>query len=253
MIKERNLIIENNKAWYKKTYNSLIETRKSRGLDKATLDYYTERHHIIPRCMGGKDEDDNYVLLTAREHIIAHMLLSSIYPDNYKLLKAAVMLTTKICCNGEKITISSRLASYFKEKYSKSQKGKQHSEEHRRKQSEGLIKFNKENPGFWKKEEYCNRMPLEARKRFSDNWKGDKNPNYGGISESHRENLKKSHIGHKFYGNTPKQVQGPDGTIYNSIKEASIAAGENYSTFKKHLRKLPYSDKHREYNGYKII
>lgn len=203
--------------------------------------------------MGGKDEDDNYVLLTAREHIIAHMLLSSIYPDNYKLLKAAVMLTTKVCSNGEKITISSRLASYFKIEYSRSQKGKKHTEEHKRRQSEGLIKFNKNNPGFWKKEENHGEMPLKVRERFSEKWKGEKNPNFGGISNSHRENLRKSHIGHEFYGNTPKKVLGPDGTIYNSIKDASIAANENYSTFKKHLRKLPYSNKHREYRGYKII
>ena len=86
-----------NKIWYEKTYNSLVETRKSRGLDKTKLDYYTEKHHIIPKCMGGKDEDDNYVLLTFREHIIAHKLLTRIYPDIPGLyLSVSLMLSTDI-------------------------------------------------------------------------------------------------------------------------------------------------------------
>ena len=68
--------------WYEETYNDLIITRKSRGLDKSSLDYYTEIHHIVPRCMGGTDDENNLVLLTAREHIIAHMLIVRIYPNH---------------------------------------------------------------------------------------------------------------------------------------------------------------------------
>jgi hypothetical protein len=34
-----------------------------------------ERHHIVPRSMGGKDNKDNLIVLTAREHFIAHRLL----------------------------------------------------------------------------------------------------------------------------------------------------------------------------------
>ena len=40
---------------------------------------YTEEHHIIPECLGGKDTPDNMVALTAREHYVAHLLLSKIY------------------------------------------------------------------------------------------------------------------------------------------------------------------------------
>ena len=36
-------------------------------------------HHIIPRCIGGKDSPDNLVNLTFREHFVAHLLLAKIY------------------------------------------------------------------------------------------------------------------------------------------------------------------------------
>jgi phosphoglycolate phosphatase-like HAD superfamily hydrolase len=49
------------------------------------LDSYTERHHIIPRCIGGTDVKENLVDLTAREHFICHRLLVNIHPDNNKL------------------------------------------------------------------------------------------------------------------------------------------------------------------------
>jgi hypothetical protein len=76
-------------------YNKLCNRGKERGLNKKNLDYYTERHHIVPKCIGGSDEEDNLVLLTAREHYIAHQLLVKIYPNNYKLSYAVKMLCMK--------------------------------------------------------------------------------------------------------------------------------------------------------------
>lgn len=37
---------------------------------------YTEKHHIIPKSMGGTDLSQNLVILTAREHFICHWLLT---------------------------------------------------------------------------------------------------------------------------------------------------------------------------------
>lgn len=36
---------------------------------------YTEKHHIIPKSMGGSDDSNNLILLTGREHFISHILL----------------------------------------------------------------------------------------------------------------------------------------------------------------------------------
>ena len=35
-----------------------------------------ERHHIVPRSMGGTDHPDNLVYLTYREHYVCHVLLT---------------------------------------------------------------------------------------------------------------------------------------------------------------------------------
>lgn len=43
---------------------------------------YYERHHIVPKCLGGNNEKSNLVLLTAREHFLAHRILYKMYPKN---------------------------------------------------------------------------------------------------------------------------------------------------------------------------
>jgi hypothetical protein len=72
---------------YEKIYNSLIERGKSRKLY-----CYVEKHHIVPRCLGGSDDIDNLVELTPEEHYVAHQLLVKIYPGNHKLIRAAAMM-----------------------------------------------------------------------------------------------------------------------------------------------------------------
>jgi len=49
------------------------------------LDTYTEKHHIIPKCMGGKNDKDNLTTLTAKEHFIVHKILCILHPNSEKL------------------------------------------------------------------------------------------------------------------------------------------------------------------------
>jgi len=72
---------------YERIYNQIIESTKSENRVKGSSIYY-EKHHIIPRCIGGNNDKENLVLLTAREHFICHKLLCEIYPDNKKLVFA---------------------------------------------------------------------------------------------------------------------------------------------------------------------
>lgn len=76
----------NKDADQKQLYEELVELGKTRKLGKTE---YSERHHILPRCMGGTDGDDNLVTFTALEHIVAHILLYRMYPDNLKIAMAA--------------------------------------------------------------------------------------------------------------------------------------------------------------------
>lgn len=70
------------------TYNEFIQeildTRGRFGITEG----YKERHHIIPRCIGGSNNKDNLIDLYAKEHFIAHMLLAKENPTNEHLVYA---------------------------------------------------------------------------------------------------------------------------------------------------------------------
>jgi hypothetical protein len=94
---------------YFRWYNSIIEFRKQN-----TPEGYSEKHHIIPRCIGGSDDSDNLVRLTAREHYICHLLLTKMYSDNK--LKYAFVSMVNLNNDRQQRTykISSRLFEYSK-------------------------------------------------------------------------------------------------------------------------------------------
>ena len=77
------MLFINNK--YTVWYYSIITNAKNR-----TKDSYTEKHHIVPRSMGGDNSLDNLVALTAREHFICHLLLTKMTEgeNRYKMLSA---------------------------------------------------------------------------------------------------------------------------------------------------------------------
>lgn len=63
---------------YEEFINNILNTRGR----FACGDEYHERHHIVPRCMGGGNEEENLIDLFAREHFEAHRLLALENPDN---------------------------------------------------------------------------------------------------------------------------------------------------------------------------
>ena len=54
---------------------------------------YCERHHIVPKCMGGTDTEDNLIDLYGREHYEAHKLLALENPECLKLVSAWWMMS----------------------------------------------------------------------------------------------------------------------------------------------------------------
>jgi len=77
---------------YLRAYRQLINKGLPRGLNKKSVGFVTERHHIIPRCQGGRNVKENYVLLTPKEHYVAHHLLCKGYPESASLFKAYRMM-----------------------------------------------------------------------------------------------------------------------------------------------------------------
>jgi len=95
---------------YALTYSKLIEKAKNR----VGFTGYVERHHILPRALGGGNNSENIVNLTAREHFIAHFLLAKIYGGS---MWHAVTLMNK---DGR---INSRLFEVARKKLSERMKG----------------------------------------------------------------------------------------------------------------------------------
>ena len=54
-------------TWY---YNIIFKAQQ-----RISDSLYKEKHHIIPKCLGGSNKKENLVSLTAREHFICHLLL----------------------------------------------------------------------------------------------------------------------------------------------------------------------------------
>jgi len=74
---------------YQKIYDTLVRRGQNR-----ILEGYSEKHHIVPRCLGGTDEATNLVSLTPEEHYLCHLLLVKIYPNNIRLVKAAMFMVS---------------------------------------------------------------------------------------------------------------------------------------------------------------
>lgn len=68
---------------YQAVYDRLIERAHCR-----VREGYSERHHIIPRCLGGSNAKTNLVRLTAEEHFVAHQLLVKLHPGHLGLVSA---------------------------------------------------------------------------------------------------------------------------------------------------------------------
>ena len=88
---------------YKRIHDQIINRAKKR-----VLEGYKEKHHIVPKSMGGGNEQENIIELTAREHFIIHQLLVKIYPDAGKL-KSALWFMCNQKGKGRDYKVSSRV------------------------------------------------------------------------------------------------------------------------------------------------
>lgn len=258
-----------NQLWYYKTYNQLIDKCIQMESEGYPEDMYTEVHHILPRCLGGSDDNSNLVKMPIKYHIVAHMLLACIYPKNIGLLNAAILMTTT---RGIRISVttSTRLRTEYsilrkgkkvsdetKKKISESRKGITYSEETRKKMSESKKGIN--NPNYGKplseshrknisKGEKGKVMTEEQRLNISKAHKGKKlsEEHKRKISESekgriitdeHREKIRQANLKNRHLWT--KKVQGPDGTIYDSLKDCYTSLGKSKKTLMRWIKNNP--------------
>lgn len=162
---------------YQQIYDQIIDRAKSESRQGGS-DVYYEKHHIIPKCLGGSNKKENLVLLTAREHFLCHWLLIRIYYDNRKLAHAFwAMCNLRGGSLDNRIVPSSRVFAEAKEHRSKlgmSEEQKQKLRKPKR-DSTKMGKYNKHgknNPFYNKKhtEEAKEKMRLSIQQTRDENW-----------------------------------------------------------------------------------
>lgn len=113
---------------YKKIYENLIQKWIDLKDSPKDESRYYEKHHIVPKCIGGTDEESNIVSMFARDHMIAHMLLALIYPNERDLAFAVVALSmSSKFTEGRKNEIkgtSGKLFEFFRKRANELSKGK---------------------------------------------------------------------------------------------------------------------------------
>ncbi len=162
-----------NNSKYSKWYFNLIESRR-----EMVRNCFVERHHIVPRCLGGKNDSTNLVGLTPREHYICHRLLLEMVDDSKQKRKMAYALMAMGMLNSKEKglqRISSRqyetIRNICKEYYT----GKNNP-------FYGKGHFGKDNPMSLPKnyKRFLNAVrSKEHRKKMSEIVSGENNPFFG--------------------------------------------------------------------------
>jgi hypothetical protein len=179
---------------YQKIYNALVDRGKIR-----ILTGYTETHHIIPKCLGGSDDKENLVKLTAREHYIAHKLLVKMFPYEFKLKYAFWMMCSMETTTQLRYKVSSRDYEYAKQLIAT-----RHPET--RNKISASLKRSYET-GKRKKWNLGKKMPIEYGEKISKAKQGMVGTNKGiPMSESQKEKIRNTLLGHEVTQSTKNKI-----------------------------------------------
>jgi hypothetical protein len=100
---------------YTRIYFMIIDRAKSRILPP---EVYVEKHHVIPKSLGGDNRKSNLVRLTAREHFICHLLLPKMTTgESKRKMSFALWALTKLDKSGNRHKVNSRMFKLVREQY----------------------------------------------------------------------------------------------------------------------------------------
>ena len=165
---------------YTRWYNQITQRARFRITED-----YTETHHIQPRSLGGTDDIDNLVELTAREHFICHWLLTKMYTGEArsKMINALYIMQGKNRYQERYLTkITSRVYESLRRDYAK----------YISERNTGRIQPPEEKVRQVTAQTGRKRAPFseEWRARMSESKRGEKNNRYGvALSEATRKKI----------------------------------------------------------------
>lgn len=172
---------------HQKIYDAIIENAKKQGRkyfrrNSPNYTTYYEKHHIIPKCLGGTNDEENLILLTAKEHFVCHKLLTYIYKENRKIAyafhrmafskKYGKIVSSRDYAYCVELIKSIPVSKETKEKQSMSRKGKKFTKEHKL-NLQRAVKNAKDNAS------------KEEKKRRHEYVAGEKNGMYGVFGDKH--------------------------------------------------------------------
>jgi len=157
---------------YQRIYNLIVDRARKR-----VLPVYTEKHHVLPKCMGGSNEKGNIVAVTAKEHYLCHRLLCEIYPENKPLKKAYHLICTVRTREQKRHIPSGRVIERVKLENSLARKGQ-------KKDPESILKRTqtRHTNGTYRRTKESVEKGIQTRRE---------NNSYGGktFTESHKKKL----------------------------------------------------------------
>ena len=180
---------------YQKIYDDFIKSR----LNRPKPEGYFEKHHIVPRALGGSDDKSNIIALSAKEHFFAHLLLAKIHGGlMWHVLN--LMRNRVSSCSSKKYAFlrerfSKEHSRYLRARYSSDlrpwNEGMSYSREHRE-------KLSKAHTGKVLSAEHREKVLRALSKRSRDaEWSKNISMSLKGhsVSKSTREKISKSLLG----------------------------------------------------------
>lgn len=157
---------------YTKWYFSIILAAQNR-----TIVGYIEKHHIVPKSLGGSNRKENLVGLTAREHFICHWLLTKMVDktSKHKMLAAVHRMSVQKNHFQARPKITGKKYQLIREQWAR-----EHSNWFKGKFS------GKNNPNFG------NTMSVESKRKISEAKLGKK---LGPMRQGTKQKIRKSHLG----------------------------------------------------------
>ena len=235
---------------YKKLYFdyiNYIKTLNRKRYKKNDKRYvYYEKHHIIPRSLGGTNDLNNLVLLTAREHYLAHYILTKIYPCS------SMIVAFLLICNTTKykkdMIKTSKQYENVRKKWS-NEITKLNKMRYKNGQMNNFV-YNRKGKSSWNKNKLCPVKCITTNKTYNDikDIANELNVSVDLIRQGCRNGTE---IKGKLYEyikpiehrKNTKVICVETGKSFNSPGEAAKALGFSYSHMLRLLKNNKYKDK----------
>lgn len=186
----------------------------------------TQTHHIIPRCLGGTNEDNNLIELRVKDHLVAHILLSEAYADDPKLSYAAYVMGRNLS-DGQYEELRKRHLINLREATIK--RNKEYFFMHK---GEDEVFVRREDCSEYLELGYVEGMSLAHRKKLGDSRRGLKRSEE--TKKRLRDSNKHTHIGDIWINNGEKEI-----TISPELLSDYTSIGYTRG-------RLPFSESHRK-------